>query len=75
MEKKPLIFLPTCARLGTDELEVNDVTIYPNPVKDLVYINAKDNVNKYEIIDVTGRLIETGQVEKTIKSTVFLQIV
>ncbi|HAD78565.1 MAG TPA: hypothetical protein DCF99_02885, partial [Flavobacteriaceae bacterium] len=23
-----------------------------------------DNVNKYEIIDVTGRLIETGQVEK-----------
>ena len=24
----------------------------------------KDNVNKYEIIDVTGRLIETGQVEK-----------
>jgi hypothetical protein len=55
---------PTCARLGTDELEVNDVTIYPNPVKDLVYINAKDNVNKYEIIDVTGRLIETGQVEK-----------
>ena len=55
---------PTCARLGTDDLEANTVSIYPNPVKDLVYINSKDNVEKYEIIDVTGRVINSGSVKK-----------
>ena len=55
---------PTCARLGTEELEVNKVSIYPNPVKDLVYINSKDVVEKYEIIDVTGRLITSGVPQK-----------
>ncbi|MDO3384271.1 M36 family metallopeptidase, partial [Gilvimarinus sp. SDUM040013] len=54
---------PTCARLGTDDLEANTVSIYPNPVKDLVYINSKDNVEKYEIIDVTGRVINSGSVK------------
>lgn len=55
---------PTCVRLGTDDLEANTVSIYPNPVKDLVYINSKDNVEKYEIIDVTGRVINSGSVKK-----------
>ena len=55
---------PTCAKLGTEELEVNKVSIYPNPVKDLVYINSKDAVEKYEIIDVTGRLITSGVPQK-----------
>lgn len=55
---------PTCQKLATDELDVHNVSIYPNPVKDLVYISSKDKVEKYEIIDVTGRVISSGSVKK-----------
>ncbi|WP_282630580.1 M36 family metallopeptidase [Empedobacter sedimenti] len=55
---------PTCARLGTAEQEKSKLAIYPNPVKDLVYINAEDTVEKYEIIDVTGRVLESGTPRK-----------
>lgn len=41
----------------TDEEEFVQKLIYPNPASDFVYLN--DNVQKLEIFDISGNLIET----------------
>ncbi len=41
----------------------SDFKIFPNPVKDLLFIQGKRNVSKpisYELFDITGKLISTG---------------
>ncbi|WP_287443241.1 M36 family metallopeptidase [Algoriella sp.] len=59
-----------CKKLGTDDVKAETLNIYPNPVKDLVYISTKDEVKQYEIIDVTGRVISSGvlKTENNVKS-------
>lgn len=37
----------------------NDMSIYPNPVKDILNIQSKDEVTKAEIYDAAGRIINT----------------
>nr|WP_315035510.1 T9SS type A sorting domain-containing protein [uncultured Chryseobacterium sp.] len=45
----------------------NGISIYPNPVKDLLYIQSKNVVTKAEIYDITGRIIiSTGVQEKSV---------
>ena len=36
------------------------VNIYPNPVKEKLFINAAEAFSSYEIYELSGRLIETG---------------
>ncbi len=43
--------------LETDDEEFVQKLIYPNPASDFVYLN--DNVQKLEIYDISGNLIET----------------
>ncbi len=45
--------------LGTREnsLEVNSITIYPNPVVDYVTIKSKDKVLSVSVYDISGRLM------------------
>ncbi len=39
-----------------------NLTIYPNPVKDILYMNSDLVFNTYEIIDVAGRLFKSGEI-------------
>lgn len=41
----------------------NDFGIYPNPVKDMLYIQSKDEVIKAEIYDASGRILNTTAVK------------
>tara|TARA_B100000674_G_C37619667_1_gene813696 strand:+ start:24 stop:584 length:561 start_codon:yes stop_codon:yes gene_type:complete len=39
---------------------INNISLYPNPTKDLVFINGKLNNVDFKIYDSFGRLIQTG---------------
>jgi hypothetical protein len=46
--------------LSTTEYGIDqNVTIYPNPVKDWVTISAKDNIKSVSLFDVQGRVLQT----------------
>lgn len=45
--------------LGTGEFENTSVAVYPNPVKDLLTISAKDSITSVQVFDIQGRLLET----------------
>lgn len=49
--------------LGLQENEVlNTISIYPNPVKDMLYFQTKENVLKIEIYDVAGRILSSKSI-------------
>ncbi|WP_185286841.1 DUF7619 domain-containing protein [Chryseobacterium indologenes] len=55
--------------LSTAEVKnrIDSVSIYPNPAKDILYIQSKNDVIKAEIYDSTGRLvISTGVSQKSV---------
>ena len=45
----------TCLSLSTDDLLKNNITIYPNPVIDLININTSLNIIEVDIYDVLGK--------------------
>lgn len=47
--------LNTCLSLSTDNLLNNNITIYPNPVIDLININTSLTILEVEIYDVLGK--------------------
>ena len=47
----------TVTALSVNEFEDASVSIYPNPVKNLLSISAKDNITSVQLFDVQGRLI------------------
>ncbi|WEK69744.1 MAG: T9SS type A sorting domain-containing protein [Candidatus Chryseobacterium colombiense] len=51
--------------LATNEIGEgnNDITIYPNPVKDLLNIQSKSEIIKAEIYDTAGRILRTTSVK------------
>ncbi len=51
--------------LATSETnkENKDITIYPNPVKDVLYIQSKTEIVKAEVYDATGRIITSVNVK------------
>ena len=49
--------------LGTEDLSPQaKATLYPNPVKDVLYFSASGKVAKAEVYDLNGRLIKTSAV-------------
>ncbi|MGE8555351.1 MAG: DUF7619 domain-containing protein [Chryseobacterium jejuense] len=56
--------------LGTSEIsneKKNTINIYPNPVKDILYIKSSNEVTKAEIYDTAGRVINSmGVKENTV---------
>lgn len=45
--------------------EKQDVGIYPNPAREKFVINdAQNHYIKYELMDMTGRLVKTGEIDK-----------
>ncbi|MCQ2975112.1 MAG: CotH kinase family protein [Bacteroidales bacterium] len=43
-----------------DEIQ-KDITIYPNPTNDIVYINSTDNDISYSVINANGKLLFSGK--------------
>lgn len=45
--------------MGVDDITKTDnISIYPNPVKDILHIVQKDSISKVEIYDLSGKLIQ-----------------
>ena len=55
-------------KLSPDNLKVNDFSslndlkIYPNPVKDLLYFNSENKIISFEVYDITGRILNSNKV-------------
>ncbi|MFK7770547.1 MAG: MopE-related protein [Saprospiraceae bacterium] len=50
--------------VGVLEIDGVAIEIFPNPVSDLLFVKTEDiNQLTYEVIDVTGRILKTGNVE------------
>jgi hypothetical protein len=46
------------------KIEKNDLSVFPNPVRDLLYIDAKDNkIYEFKIFDMMGQLVKSGRFE------------
>jgi hypothetical protein len=60
-----LHFEPTITLLNdlsesdADKFNENEVLLYPNPVSDLLNIEAEEDVSKVEIYSITGQLVQT----------------
>jgi len=55
--------------LATSEIskDNNTITIYPNPVNDVLFIKSKEKIVKAEIYDMTGRILNsTGVTDNSI---------
>ena len=49
--------------LGLQENELlNTISVYPNPVKDMLHFQTKENVLKIEIYDVAGRIVSSKSI-------------
>jgi photosystem II stability/assembly factor-like uncharacterized protein len=43
--------------VGINELNQNSLTIFPNPVKDLMTLQATTNINEIKLYNITGQLV------------------
>ncbi len=50
----------SCTISNINELKKNDVAVFPNPSNDFVNILA-DEIERWELIDLTGRILELGR--------------
>lgn len=46
--------------LGLEESTANTVTVYPNPAKNSLYINANDGSYSYQLCDLKGNVLLSG---------------
>lgn len=62
----------TECNLGIDPIKFqNDVSIYPNPVKSLLWINSKEAIlNSYSIMDSNGRILESKELNAFTSQTI-----
>jgi len=47
--------------MGTIENELSAISVYPNPVKNILNINAQKNVEKAEVYNLAGQLVLTAK--------------
>jgi len=51
--------------VGTNNLELQSLRIYPNPATDIIYLKSELNhYSEFQISDVTGKLLLNGKIEK-----------
>lgn len=47
--------------LSTQDQQINDIVIYPNPIKDKISIQSSTTIETYSIFDMQGRLVQKGE--------------
>jgi subtilisin family serine protease len=45
--------------LANNDFSREQILVYPNPVNDLLHVNNANNINKYQLFDIQGRLIKS----------------
>jgi len=56
-----------CAALGISEYELDaSITVYPNPVKEQLYINSENTIELVTIYDINGRVLQENKNTSTI---------
>jgi len=46
--------------LSATEIQNEELSLYPNPTKDILSIKTKEQIKKVEIFDISGRIIKTS---------------
>jgi para-nitrobenzyl esterase len=64
-------FVPCISSLSVEEFENDDFKIYPNPTKNIVYIDAKSGEFFVEISDNSGKLMFKGENKSSIDLSTF----
>ena len=62
-----LFYIKTAySTLSSNIFNKDDLTLYPNPVTNILYFNAPSslNIEKIEVYDITGRLMNTGKLNE-----------
>ena len=44
--------------LNTSELEQDNISVFPNPTIDILNINSKHKFQKYEVFDLSGKILK-----------------
>jgi hypothetical protein len=55
----------TSALSGIDDVDIENVSVYPNPVGDILFLPSKDAI-EYEIYSVTGTIMKQGIIKESI---------
>lgn len=51
--------------LGLQENDfINNISVYPNPVKNILNFKTEDNISKVEVYDITGRILSSNSVSE-----------
>ncbi|POS00585.1 putative repeat protein (TIGR01451 family)/predicted secreted protein (Por secretion system target) [Flavobacterium croceum DSM 17960] len=51
--------------LGLQENDfINNISVYPNPVKNILNFKAEDNISKVEVYDISGRILSSNSVSE-----------
>ncbi len=53
-------YTPTISACGSSQGKENPITMFPNPVKDMLHLDTMDKINKVEIFGANGLLIMTS---------------
>lgn len=53
-----------CSQLAVNEAVKTDLSIFPNPAKDLIYINTTNKIKNIEFIDMVGRVISKQDIQQ-----------
>ena len=53
-----------CSSLGMENIKIEKVLVFPNPAKDVLYLQSPKEVQKIEIFDMSGRKILQKNVNK-----------
>lgn len=58
-------YVTTIQALGLNETtSTSKLSIYPNPVKDIIHFNTHENVFKVEVYDIAGRILSSNSVNE-----------
>jgi len=41
----------------------SEISVYPNPVEDIIYFNSRKDIDKVQIFDISGKLIQSNSVK------------
>ena len=54
-------------QLSTDNFNASSISVYPNPVRDIVAIEGSNysNIQSYKIADLNGRIVKSGTANTT----------